>query len=192
LTRDAGTNLNSLAILPDIKQIELNYPNGDRWPAEDRFTTGIRETSRTNVLPTWVVFASQIFLDVYHTLRAETPRAFKELNLACDHAIIVLRKYFKYSQENRTQITDMIGPLAASILGYINRRVRADVVDICYEMQDNKFERRPFNLLNKHAILAGTMKFRLQLLLQEFGCRLLFISRTLYASTHLYNAAKQQ
>lgn len=69
-------------VLPDIKIMELAHLrkwHAEKWPAQDRFLTGIRDATQTNVLMTWHVFATQIFLDTIHTLRVEVARPFEEV-----------------------------------------------------------------------------------------------------------------
>lgn len=70
-------------VLPDIKIMELAHLrkwHAEKWPAQDKFLTGMREATQTNVLMAWHVFATQIFLDTIHILRVEVTRPFEEVS----------------------------------------------------------------------------------------------------------------
>lgn len=48
-----------------------------------------------SVIPLWVVFASQIYLDIYRTLREQVGRGLEELRVAKAHVKATLTDYFK-------------------------------------------------------------------------------------------------
>ena len=102
-------------ILPDIKCLELHLMRV--WPADDKFTQGFRDTTRTKVLPTWLVFAGQIFLDVYHTMRPDIARGFSELNKAADLAVKSIKAETKHAQRYHTAHTDNVQDIAFSVAG---------------------------------------------------------------------------
>lgn len=129
-------------------------------------------------------------------MREEAGRSFAELNIVADKAKDTVQAYFKYTQIHRTEVLDLLGPLAADIIGYIARWIKRDPFQIIHSNfqpdSDVILERPAFLLLSRHPILCGLMTYRLNLLTREFGQYLSWASRTLVSAAHLYNAVRQR
>jgi hypothetical protein len=61
-----------------------------KMPAEDELTRGLREMFRTREIPFWLVFATQVFLDIHHELRDQVNRGYNELH---NTARVIHNKY---------------------------------------------------------------------------------------------------
>lgn len=48
------------------------------------FRSGLREMAQTKVIPAWLVFAAQNYLDIQHILKENTGRGVKELQTTCE------------------------------------------------------------------------------------------------------------
>jgi hypothetical protein len=117
------------------------------------------------VLPTWLIFATKIFLSVYHTLRTDIKRGFSELNLAADCALTSLQAYFKHAQSYPTEDTKKVQDIACMALRLVTQYIKRDIfLELYKEFSfDNAVEighqmkRKPFNFLSSYPVLCGLM-----------------------------------
>jgi hypothetical protein len=123
-------------------------------------------------------------------------RAFAELNLVAEKATNSIQECFKYGQQNRTKVLDILAPFAADIVKHIARWIKKCRFQLFYDFiqiaEGLNIARPPFLLLSRHPVLCGLMTYRLNLLMQEFGRYLNHGTGSLMAVAHLYNASKQR
>ncbi|KAI9038903.1 uncharacterized protein KD926_010117 [Aspergillus affinis] len=65
-------------------------------PFEDEFTRGLRLMLKTHIIPIWLVFAAQVFLDIHHALRGNVTRAISDLQVSVGSMEACIKKKLEF------------------------------------------------------------------------------------------------
>lgn len=65
---------------------------------QDKLTRGLQEAMyRRECPPIWLVFALQIYLDIFHTLRKDASRGLEDLRVTTSRAVTSIKGYFQFT-----------------------------------------------------------------------------------------------
>lgn len=158
-------------------------------PAQDRLTAGLRQTVQGGsfeLMPMYVVFAAQIFLDIHHLLRDGISRSLDSLQTEGKRAYDIIHEHFQQVDGDsgvRTQALE-------DILLYAKDWIENDIVASAqYRHGGAQDQIRPYRFLRIHPILCGLKVFRLQILLQQSGIEMSNNIGSIVSAAHIYNAA---
>lgn len=162
-------------------------------PAQDELTTGLRElisACSVDEMPTYVVFAAQVLLDIHHTLREHACRPFEELQRIGSRSASILDQHFqRFRDQSHPNWPDVNNDNLHSIKAQIEDWIQSDVIQtVISKATSTATARQPYQLLRYHPVLCGLKIFRLRLLLQDSGIRLCNATGSVVYPIHLYNA----
>lgn len=152
---------------------------------------------RTKNVPTWLVLAVQIQLDIHYVLLEDTSRAYQELTKNAKQIVDTLRQYQHFSKrmfiENWGEGNDrMLDDFAQETEAWFK-------TDWIEPLRTRTFRSgnlpvpesdRYYVLMKRHPVLCGMVLFRLKVLMQAIGITLVNAWGSLTTVLHLYNAAK--
>ena len=161
----------------------------------DELTQGIRDMCKTKNIPLWVVYATQIYLDIHHILRADVVRGLAELKVSGAKSGASLDAYFAKSQSFRNwppRNEEGVKHIRARIADCIDN----DALGIAKRKLYGKHAPlmptgEPYALLRWHPILCGLFQFDLYLQMQEAGIILATAWGSILYVAHLYHACRQ-
>lgn len=166
-------------------------------PAEDEFSQGIRQVLSGDVIPLWVVFAYQIYLDIHRTLRDQVARGLEELRVAKTQMKATLKDYF----ENEKSMLDCgWSKDGAHLLRELDEILEEWIEEDAFsKMKEKMYSRpltgpldRPYYLLSQHPLLCGTLLLDIRLRLQDPGIIMVNGWGSILCGAHLYNAARKE
>ncbi|KAF5982503.1 hypothetical protein FBULB1_4262 [Fusarium bulbicola] len=134
------------------------------YPVEDEFIRGIRELDKTDKTPFYLVFATQILLDVHHILRADTASVFETL-----------------SSHTSTMRNDLNLHPVFLAKKRVGQKVGAQVTD------DQMYQ---IHFLSP--ILSGLLLFHFRAGMHEIGIAVMNAWGSVTYPAHLYNALQQE
>lgn len=162
--------------------------------ALDELTNGLANLYRRKEIPAWLVFATQIFLDINHIMRDRIGDAYLQIKRTA-----ILTKI------NMTRVIDI--PVHSVNWPKHNQSLTKDVWAFAHEwiatdgfekmsraFYSSKFpsyQSEPFGLLKSHPLFCGTIEASLILLNSETGITLSMAWGTILYVGHLYNALRQ-
>ena len=167
----------------------------DKLLEADELTHGIREMCLTRKVPLWVAYATQIYLDIHHILRADVTRGLADLKAAGSRASASLKNYFAHSQIFKNWPANNERGVK-SIEAYIDDCIAKDVLGIAkrriYGTKAQYLPKgQPYALLRWHPILCGLFQFSLYQRMQESGIILATAWGSILYVAHLYHACRQ-
>ncbi len=190
-------------ILVEILQefCTLEWVRGDP-PAQDELTVGLRKMCRIKVIPIWLAFAAQAFLDITHVLRRDVGRGFQDLAEVGSRSKHVIQNYFDFILSARAPDTwNKTNDICLkAIVDTIDMWVSQDVlwamkkkaaVDNDLETHANR-DIESFYLYERHPVLCGLICFSIVLKIQKAGLGLVSACGTAILPAHLYNALRQK
>ncbi|MCJ1407255.1 hypothetical protein MMC19_001326 [Ptychographa xylographoides] len=162
--------------------------------ALDGVSEGLGNLYRTKKIPLWLVFATQVFLDINHAMRDQIGEAYLQVKRT---AIV--------TKINISLVMD--GPLHTANWPKQNQKIAKDLWDFAQEwvMSDGMDrlaqsfysssvptrDAEPYGLLKSHPLLCGTIDTSLKLLNRETGIALSRAWGSILYVGHLYNALRQ-
>lgn len=163
-----------LSILPEFCMIDMCNIN---IPAQDVITRGLTEFARTKDVSMWLCFASQIFLDVHHTMRHSTLGAFGDLRMSGLRIQKTIGDYFQISKthpqpqfwpkEGDKEIQNIESTVTSWIIEDPLQHIRAFP-----EFAPVSTPAEKHALFSQHAILCGLVLFNLNMRMQSVGQQL--------------------
>ena len=170
-------------------------------PTQDELTRGIRTMFHENELPAvWIVFATQIFLDIHHVMREQITRGFEELQGVAQHACNGLKTKRRFAEV--VEVTSGKQPWwSANVAGDWDRLIWViETWTICDPLLDARhvFAAKSINaippgephyLLLHHPVLCGILSFHINFMLTWIGLEIAEVSGTMNV-LHLYNALR--
>ncbi|CAD6592576.1 MAG: hypothetical protein ASARMPREDX12_006252 [Alectoria sarmentosa] len=165
--------------------------------AEDELLRGIRQMAPGKIIPLWLVFAAQCFLDAQHMLGRDVVRGHAELEQTVN-AIRASTKQnvLKFHQSLRIETWPRQNDFQFSeILRVIEEWIQHDMV--ADKLKAIKIAAtlpppEPFRLLRQYPLLCGLFSFAIQIKSQELGIDFVNAWGSIMYTGHLYNAARQE
>ena len=163
-----------LSILPEFCMLNTFKI---QMPTEDAITRGLVEFAKTKEVTLWLCFASQIFLDVHHTMRHSTLGAFGDLRMS---GLRIQKTIDGYLQLSRThpqpkfwpkEGDDEIRNIRSTVQSWIIQdlfqdiRVRSELARVGSPPEKHA-------LFSQHAVLCGLILFNLNTRMQFVGQQL--------------------
>lgn len=183
-----------MELLPEFVKISRSNLS---MPVQDQLTAGLMkmiETCDINALPMYTIFATEVLLDIHHTLREHAERPFRELQATGMRVVTTLDDWFRYSRSRRIvnwpQENDEVLKRVRSLA---QEWTQEDLMakTMANTLKGMGVKPRPYHLLKNHPILCGLLTFQLNVLLQEGGMKVCTAWGSLIYPAHLYNAARQ-
>ncbi|OCL05854.1 hypothetical protein AOQ84DRAFT_399341 [Glonium stellatum] len=182
-----------LEALPDFCLIAR--ANNTSIPGEDELTRGLRKFFKDKTISLWLVFAAQTFLDINHSLREGTERAFAELQRTGKNIEASLNENFRFHENLKVETwpksNDMV---LQDILDRINVFVKVDPITKAKQLLRVRegVSSEPFFLYRRHPLLCGLMTFALKALFKEAGIAFANAWGSILYASHIYNTARQE
>ncbi|KAI9766307.1 MAG: hypothetical protein M1839_004922 [Geoglossum umbratile] len=160
----------------------------------DNLTKGMGVMYRTKRIPLWLVFATQIFLDINHVLRDRVGGGLLELKAAGEAAksSLTFALSARLHTVNWPKSNDR---LLENTLTFIDEWITKDAVDkmkrIFLGSQYATFGFEAYYLLSHHPLFCGSMLFSLTFMMREAGTALAIAWGSILYIAHLYNALRQ-
>ena len=162
--------------------------------ALDELTKGLATLYRTKEIPLWLVFATQIFLDITHVLRGSIGEAYVQVKRTTIitkintsrimDSLVHSVNWTKQNQEHTKELWD-----------FAQDWIMTDDIDklseAFYSTSFSDYEREPYGFLRSHPLLSGTIEISLRLALRETGIHLSMAWGSILYVGHLYNALRQ-
>jgi hypothetical protein len=178
-----------MSILPEFCMLD---PFKVQMPVEDVLTRGLAEFAKTKRVTLWLCFASQIFLDVHHTMRHSTLGAFADLRMS---GLRIMKTIKEYQQLSRTHPPPTFWPEEGDreIQGISNAVESWIIQDLFLDLRTRSGLDRvgpqpeKHALLSQHPILCGLFLFNLNLRMQFVGQQLVTQWYDVQQLAFLYN-----
>lgn len=162
--------------------------------ALDELTNGLANLCRKKEIPAWLVFATQVFLDINHIMRDRVGDTYLQLKRTAVLTKINMTRVMdspvhsmNWSRQNQNLIKD--------IWTVAHEWIFTDGFDkmsrAFYSARLPSYKSEPFALLRSHPLLCGTIQASLILLNSEAGIMLSLAWGTILYVGHLYNALRQ-
>jgi hypothetical protein len=157
-------------------------------PVTDKLLDGIRLMSDEKIVPTWLVFAAAVYLDIRHILREDIERGFAELQASAAQAKSALTQYFATNAtfphwpRSREEAVDFVRD-------FVDFWIISDPV----ELHRPRYVDYPVShrLLRRNPLLCGLYQFKLHLLMQEEGIHVANAYGSILYVAHLYEACRK-
>ena len=168
--------------------------------AEDELTRGLRQMSVDKELPVWLVFATQVFLDIHHVVGTDVDHGMSDLRNTGTIIKDSIQRMFKFRQDEDLH-NDIWPPdndvLIRSIIQDIDRYVFEDVLgDLKKRLFRDRPESyrysKPFAWYIANPIYCGLLCLSLQMDMQESGIAFVNAWGAVLWSAHLYNCMRQE
>lgn len=162
--------------------------------ALDELTKGLATLYRTKEIPLWLVFASQIFLDITHVFRASIGDAYVQIKRTAIVTKINMSRIMdsplhslNWPKQNQKHTKD--------VWNFAQDWIMTDGLDrlsqAFYSTSFPTYEHEPYGLLKSHPLLCGTIESSLRLSHRETGIHLSMAWGSILYVGHLYNALRQ-
>ncbi|KAK1138577.1 hypothetical protein N8T08_002371 [Aspergillus melleus] len=151
-----------IAILETLSGFLTFHRGVSSQPFEDEFTRGLRLMFKTHDVPIWLVFATQVILDIHHALRGNVKKAFSELKTSARSMEAVNENLELQSSLTIDRWPKKDGRAFHSMLQNIHRWVDSDPVG---ELKVRPRERIKFMKWNP--LFCGMLNYSLQLTFTE-------------------------
>lgn len=182
--------------LPDFCMMEM----GNVEPVgQDELTKGLKEMCTTKKASTWLLFATQVFLDINHLLRLQVNRGLQELRVSGEEAKRSLKnalnftagtKLDNWAGSNNRMISNTIFQIDEYIIGDVISKSKRRLLGS--RQYDLGGEPEPFHLFKRHPLLCGMMSFALTLTVREIGTTIVEAWGSILYTAYLYQALRQE
>jgi hypothetical protein len=158
-------------------------------PVEDEFTRLLRTMFQTKEVHLPIVFASTLFLDIHHTLRAEVDYGFKRLTDATHFIVgdikaeIVFHKDIKMETWPK-QNDDAMQHFVETIEFWVHQDQQREIAPRLTRLHIPE----PFHLYRKHPWSCGVWRYWALMQFHEFGIAFANAWGSVMSCAHLYNA----
>lgn len=164
--------------------------------AEDELLRGIRQMAPGKLIPLWLVFAAQCFLDVQHVLGRDVARGHTELGHSAHAIEVSIKQNLEFHKtlriENWPRQNDSQFKETLRVIGeWIGRDAVADKLKKAKHAATLP-PPEPFRLLKQYPLLCGLFSFAIQTKAQEVGIDFVNAWGSIMYAGHLYNAARQE
>ncbi|MCJ1287916.1 hypothetical protein MMC26_007268 [Xylographa opegraphella] len=188
-----------LEALPEFCLIQMF---GLELPVVDELTRGLCEMSRTKQISLWLVFATQIFLDIHHIMREAVDQGLVQLRVIGSEAKSTLQSYWTvpkpavapdtWPKQNEMPIKQLSREIDQWILSDVFLEMKKKFKSpSLYNIANPEQSDEAYYLLSRHPLLCGTLAFKICLQIQEFGVILANAWGSVIYTAHLYNAVRQ-
>lgn len=164
----------------------------DRKPPEDELTRGLREVFMTHEIPYWVIFASQVFLDIHHVLRGKVDRGYNDL---CRIATEI-DGHIEDNQEFHKSLRVDTWPRENDlVLKQLQNDIKNHVMNDPIQKAKIRLKRspgEPFLLHKWHPLYCGMWAYNIQAWYQDIGITFVGAWGSALYAYHFYNALKQE
>ncbi|KAI0383379.1 hypothetical protein F5Y04DRAFT_287511 [Hypomontagnella monticulosa] len=167
-------------------------------PVKDELLRGIEEWDDTRTISFYLVFATQIFLDIHRIMRESVDQGFKTLETSLniwDHEI---DEHMKFHEEIKL---DGWGPKHDKMMRDVQSDIRTLLEDPIVQERAEWYrevgEPIPDSILSNQVlrmspVLSGLALFKYRTLMWEIGINIVNAGHALTYSQHLYNALQQE
>ena len=154
----------------------------------DELTDGLSTMIYENKIQIWIVYATQIFLDIDKALQEDIGRGLSELQASGTHVASILKKYNSSLPCSCQQL-----PAFNMINGFIDCWILGDPLDQYKSTITSTPSpaRQPFLLLKRHPLLCGLFQFQLHAHLQHYSINLANMSGPVLCAAYLYESCRQ-
>jgi hypothetical protein len=178
-----------LSILPEFCMLDTFKI---QMPTEDVLTRGLADFAKNKRVTLWLCFASQIFLDVHHTMRHSALDAFGDLRMS---GLRIVKTIKEYQQLVKTHPTPKFWPKEGDmeIQGISNTVESWIIKDLFHDLRTQSGLDRvgpppeKHALLSQHPVLCGLFLFNLNLRMQFVGQQLVTQWYDVQQLAFLYN-----
>lgn len=184
-----------MEVCTDLMTIVRTLP---QWPVEDELLRGMREMDATHKLPFYLVFATQIYLDIHHLLRDQVARGLEEMahqtnmmrnNLQSHldfHKNLKIRTWSIANEKILTNTEKMIAWLGEDPVHQVKEReYRKNGLPLSPETQQ-------YYLLSHSPVMAGLVLYHYRTVTYEIGLTVANAWGSIACSHHLYNALQRE
>ncbi|KAI1767151.1 hypothetical protein GGR53DRAFT_144728 [Hypoxylon sp. FL1150] len=178
----------------ELMAVERGVPN---YPVADEFLRGVKELAITKEVTFHLVFATQIFVDIHHTLRAGVGRGYDVLTRSLIFFETEIGEHLKYHKDMKldnwpARNNMMVEQIRAKLRWVLND----PVYDVKLKLQEtgqllpDPLERN--RILKMSPVLSGLMLYHFRAELWDVGIALANAWGSIAYSLHLYNALQTQ
>lgn len=182
--------------LPDFCMMEMGSvdPVG-----RDELTRGLKEMCTTKKASTWLLFATQVFLDINHLLRLQVNRGLQELRVSGEVAKQSLKNALNFTAKtkldnwavsNNQMISNTVSQIDKYIIGDVISNTKRRLLGS--RQYDLGGEPEPFHLFKRHPLLCGMISFTLTLTVREIGTTIVEAWGSILYTAYLYKALRQE
>lgn len=167
---------------------------------QDELTKGMKEMCRTKKASTWLLFATQVFLDINHLLRLQVNRGLQELRVSGEEAKKSLKNALKFTAgtkldnwaaSNNHMISNTISQIDEWIIGDVISETKRRLLGS--RKYDLGGEPEPFHLFKRHPLLCGMISFALTTVtVREIGTTIVEAWGSILYTAYLYKALRQE
>ncbi|KAF4440758.1 hypothetical protein F53441_12209 [Fusarium austroafricanum] len=167
------------------------------YPVEDEFTRGIRELCKTGKVPFYLVFASQILLDIHHTIREQRSSVVKEVLGQIGAMQNELKLHTEFHKdltiENWPAMNERSLQDFAKSMAWIGRdpvfNAKRKVAQRMGMMADESTRHR---ILGHSPVIAGLLLYHFRAGMYDLSIAIVNVWGSIAYPTHLYNALQQE
>lgn len=164
--------------------------------SEDELIRGIRQMAPGKIVPLWLVFAAQCFLDAQHVLGQDVARGHAELQQTANAIRASIKQNLDFHQSLRIENWPRQNDFQFSEnLRVIKEWIHDDVVASrlkAIKVAATLPPPEPFRLLRQYPLLCGLFSFTIQIKAQEVGSYFANAWGSIMFAGHLYNATRQE
>ena len=169
-------------------------------PATDEITRYFIDFESKEHISLWFVFAVQLMVDMKWVLRAHIHHGLRDLTATSRRGTDTVRQYFRESRKilgRREKWHQKYDGGMLTFVRLLNDWVEKDLITTTVNelskktCQSDEPSVPPFYLLKHHPILCGLMIYWIEMENRELGVALAMTYKTILATAHLYNAARQ-
>ncbi|KAF8853740.1 hypothetical protein BDZ45DRAFT_66911 [Acephala macrosclerotiorum] len=173
-------------------------------PVQDKLCRGIYQAVRDwrdldcqKPPPIWLVYATQIFLDIHHILKNKVQRGVEHLRNVSLRAVVNAQAYPEYTGEKADEAVAEEQRMPKDVVHFIERWVIKDIICDSRNCYADSLELGPTSYApshyyyENHPLLCGLMIAKITLSMLDIGIQLCNRRGCIIAMAHLYNAAQK-
>jgi hypothetical protein len=166
---------------------------GFMLPGEDELTIGLIKMLAIRRIPIWLVFASQIFIDIRWILETSVSKCHDELLQMGKRVDSILNNYISFSKDFDMPPNGVIYTTVGEVECWITKDFAEPQRSDLYKAHGHPTSAvEPFAYLRRHPLLCGLMIFRFSLTMNEIGLKNSNQWGATIAAAHLYNAIRHE
>ncbi|KAF5011827.1 hypothetical protein FDECE_2117, partial [Fusarium decemcellulare] len=167
------------------------------YPVEDEFTRGLREVDRTGKMPFYLVFASQILLDIHHIIRDGAYDAFETLSTQTTTMDNDLQRHIDFHKDLKSDTWPASNDRALRDFQKTIKWLGQDPVFNAKQKIAQKL-RQPITEAERHRVLVhspiicGLLLYHFRAGMYDIGLAVANAWGSLTYSAHLYNTLQHE
>ncbi|KAJ3498339.1 hypothetical protein NLG97_g1197 [Lecanicillium saksenae] len=182
----------TMPFFADLTTVVLNVPD---WPVHDEALRGMKEMTKTGKIPLYLVFATQVFLDVTYTLGPSIEKGWQLLNT---HTNFIANDVTGHLDYHANLKVDTWPASNDQMLKWLSSSIQWLVKDPIFKVQSRLFQRQGVvpnssnlnRIFRMSPVLSGLVLYHFRFKYRDAGIAIANAWGSIQYTGHLYDAVR--